>query len=169
MKMADRNLNDNMVKLVEYTIVTIERENEEILLTVPGASEPVPTMYLKVVTDDLSDGAFSLARIAEWVRKNPSTTLDEDSLQVYYNVLDRWPKQELKKDEALASIPGKLDVIAARLSGPTPMVSTNKDEAIKHINTLATRRQLNEIEDAELCGLRRKEVLTAIDERRLKL
>jgi hypothetical protein len=96
--MSDTNLNDSMVKLVEYTIVTVEREREE-LLEGPGQV---------IVTDDLTGNAFSNARIFEWTQttggKRPNgrfkgQAVPPDTLRVYFNVLDRWPKEDLKKDE----------------------------------------------------------------------
>lgn len=86
--MADTNLNDDMVKLVEYSIVTIERGSERIL---KGPSQVI-------VTDDLTGNAFSNARIADWC-DGRDRSIRTDTLRVYYNVLDRWPKEDLKKDE----------------------------------------------------------------------
>jgi hypothetical protein len=90
-QMADTNLNDEMVKLVEFTIVTIERGNERKLVG--------PEQIL--VTDDLTGNAFSNARIADWseTAKGKDADVRSNTLRVYYNVLDRWPKEDLKKDE----------------------------------------------------------------------
>ena len=108
--MADTNLHDDMVKLVEYTLVTIERGLEQRL----EGPEQI------IVTDDLTGDAFSNARVAEWFRKTGGEVEHEveyedkqgatkkkkekrkvnpDTLRVYYRVLDRWPKEDLKKDE----------------------------------------------------------------------
>ena len=91
--MADTNLNDNMVKLVEYTIVTIEREKETML---HGPQQ-------KMLTDDLTGDAFSNARIAEWINGRHEELsrkgIKPSTLRVYYNVLDRWPKEDLKRAE----------------------------------------------------------------------
>lgn len=89
--MADTNLNDDMVKLVEYTILTIQRERERLL--------EGPTQVIE--TDDLSGDAFPNARIAEWVKAHPDKAekYDSDTLRVYYSVLARWPKEDLKYDE----------------------------------------------------------------------
>jgi hypothetical protein len=89
-KMPDTNLNDDMVKLVEFTIVTIERGRERLL---EGPRQVI-------VTDDLTGNAFSNARIADWVLKeHGDRSVKTDTLRVYYNVLDRWPKEDLKADE----------------------------------------------------------------------
>lgn len=88
--MPDTNLNDDMVKLVEFTIVTIERGKERLLER--------PSQV--IVTDDLTGNAFSNARIADWVMKDRGDrTVRTDTLRVYYNVLDRWPKEDLKAIE----------------------------------------------------------------------
>ncbi len=95
--MADTHLNDDMVKLVEYTIITIEREKEQQL---EGPKQII-------VTDDLTGDAFSNARIAEWINGKHDWLDDEgikpSTLRVYYNVMDRWPKEDLKKDEKIVS------------------------------------------------------------------
>ncbi len=106
-KMADTNLNDSMVKLVEYTVVSVERGNERVLTG--------PEMQLIVVTDDLTGNAFSNARVMEL---SASPKVDAKSVRVYYNVLDRWPKEDLKKDERqvgyLAEIAANTQKIASK-------------------------------------------------------
>jgi hypothetical protein len=128
-KMADTNLNDDMVKLVEYSIVTIQREREALLEK--GGQV--------IVADDLTGDAFSNARIADWVNTSEDERLkrirdinepkgaakfksvrdiDTDALRVYYNVLERWPKEDLTKDErqiaALEELPERLGAEIAR-------------------------------------------------------
>jgi hypothetical protein len=89
--MSDTNLNDKMVKLVEYTIVSIQRGKEKVL------AQPQQV----VETDDLTGDAFSNSRIAEWVKSNPEEAkkFDLEDVRVYYNVVGRWPKRDLKYDE----------------------------------------------------------------------
>lgn len=89
--MYDTNLHDDLVKLVEFTIVSIQRDEEKILQ---------PTQQF-LETDDLTDDAFSNARVAEWVRDNTAEAkkVDLESVRVSYRVLNRWPKQDLRKDE----------------------------------------------------------------------
>lgn len=101
-EMADTNLHDDMVKLVEYTLVSIERGHETKL----EGPEQI------IVTDDLTGDAFSNARVASWFKetsgkhkykdedgKDQTRAVDSETLRVYYRVLDRWPKEDLKKDE----------------------------------------------------------------------
>ena len=89
--MPDMDLNDDMVKLVEYSIVTIQRQQERVLGD--------PERRVTIVTDNLTGNAFSNARIAELVNDKKHKRLKPDTLRVYYNVLERWPKEDLKKDE----------------------------------------------------------------------
>lgn len=99
--MADTNLNDDMVKLVQYAIVSIKRREERIVTSgVDGeALQGRPMLYLE--TDNITGDGFSNARIADWVRDHPAAAkdVDLDSLRVYYDVLDRWPRSSLKYEE----------------------------------------------------------------------
>ena len=99
--MADRNLSDDMVKLVEYSIVTIQREHERLL-----------TRGEKIVTDNMTGEAFASWMIAEYLQsRDYKEKVEKDKerwkikheekkyLRVYYNVLDRWPEQDLEYEE----------------------------------------------------------------------
>lgn len=90
-KMADTNLSDDLIKLVEYAIVSIERRNEKILED--------KTLYLE--KGNVTGDGFSNARIAKWVENNAAKAkdLDLDALRVYYSVLSRWPKKDLRYEE----------------------------------------------------------------------
>lgn len=95
--MADKNLSDDMVKLVEYTIVTIKRSDEDIIHS-----------GKKLVTDNMTGEAFASWMVSEnGPDSNPNDEDGEDQyLRVYYNVLDRWPKQDLKYEEKQLEILG---------------------------------------------------------------
>jgi hypothetical protein len=86
--MSDRSLSDDMVKLVRFTIVNIERDNETII--VPKGEE--------LVTDSLTDDAFAAWMISKHVKlPDPKGAGDEDPrkyLRVSYEVVGRWPKQD---------------------------------------------------------------------------
>lgn len=88
--MSDKNLSDDMIKLVEYSIVTIDRGEERILSG--------PHAKLKLVKRNTNGEAF-----AAWViSEDPSAATTEkqkERLRVYYNVLERWPKQDLEYEE----------------------------------------------------------------------
>ena len=98
--MADTNLSDDMVKLVEYSIVSIQREKERRLYS--GE---------QIVTENLTGEAFASWMITQYlqsegyasqVAEDASNTIrerDRKYLRVFYNVLDRWPEQSLDYEE----------------------------------------------------------------------
>ena len=88
--MADKNLSDDMIKLVEYSILTIDR-GEERLLT---GDRP----KLKLVKRNTTGEAFASWVISEEL-DDPKDGEQNEYLRVYYNVLDRWPKQDLEFEE----------------------------------------------------------------------
>lgn len=98
--MADTNLNDDMVKLVQYAIVSIKRREERILTDASNDGElGRPLLYLE--TDNITGDGFSNARIADWVRDHTEEAkhTDLESLRVYYDVVARWPRSSLKYEE----------------------------------------------------------------------
>lgn len=112
--MADTNLNDDMVKLVQYAIVSIERRDERILTGAVAGDEKLgqPMTYLE--TGNITGDGFSNARIADWVRDNPGAAkdMDLDSLRVYYDVVARWPRSSLKfQEERLDQEDEKLELL----------------------------------------------------------
>jgi hypothetical protein len=96
----DTNLSDDMVKLVRYTIVSIERDDEKVI---HHAEE--------IVTDNLSDEAFSSWMIASYLQsedyriksskdaKHRIEHGDKKYLRVCFEVLCRWPKQDRKYEK----------------------------------------------------------------------
>jgi hypothetical protein len=112
--MPDTNLNDDMLKLVRYKILFVKREYE----TAFQEKEDL-------VSDNMSGSAFTAWKIAEfmqnigeydmpykWKHRNyPSrdhiaegklTSLPEDDkkyLRVYYEVLERYPREKFKYEE----------------------------------------------------------------------
>ncbi len=94
--MADKNLDDDMVKLVEYAIVTIDRGKERILYARDGGTPKDGRLALKLVTESMTPESFSTWVVSE---ANVSNGESAEYLRVYYNVLDRWPKQDLKYEE----------------------------------------------------------------------
>lgn len=99
-KTMDTNLADDMVKLVRYTIVTIERDHERIL----HRGE-------ELVTDNMTDDAFASWMIASYLQSDDyrhKTAADprhevphgqKKYLRVFYEVLGRWPKQDRKYEK----------------------------------------------------------------------
>lgn len=89
------SLDDDMVKLVSYTIVSVRRGAERVM---PGGERTV------VVTDRLSGEAFIAWIIAKYVQEQQGTdnavpTEDEEYLRLYYVVSNRWPREPLKFPE----------------------------------------------------------------------
>jgi hypothetical protein len=115
-KMRDRNLSDDMVKLVRFTILSIQRDEEHILQS--GRGE-------KIVTDNMTEDSFSAWVISEYFQQpNHEQIADDDKkyLRVYFEVLDRWAKQDRKYEEkqldSLAGIKDALQKIASREPQP---------------------------------------------------
>jgi hypothetical protein len=107
-KMRDRNLSDDMLKLVRYKILFVMRDYE---VAFPEQEE--------LVYDNMDDTALTAWKIAEFVQSLPTTpvprrwiersyppgasggminSLPEDDkkyLRLYYEVLDRYPREKL--------------------------------------------------------------------------
>jgi hypothetical protein len=91
----DRNLNDDMVKLVRYSIVNIARDQERIL----HKGE-------QLVTDNMTDDSFASWMIASYLQspeaaRHPGEVSHEQKkyLRVFFEVLSRWAKQDRKYEE----------------------------------------------------------------------
>ncbi|MCH9651597.1 MAG: hypothetical protein K0U98_25450 [Deltaproteobacteria bacterium] len=89
--MADKNLSDDMVKLVSYSIVSIQRDREHVL-----------SSARRVVTDNMDGEGFASWMIAEYLEESGRKRFKDKELQylrVSYNVEDRWAEQDLKYEE----------------------------------------------------------------------
>lgn len=98
---ADTNLNDKDIKLVEYSIISIERRKERILDRAENEDGSLGTPLLYLETGRVTGDGFSNARIADWVKRHPEEAkrIDLGALRVYYNVVERWPEGDLKYEE----------------------------------------------------------------------
>jgi len=99
--MSTDSLNDDMVKLVAYTIVSIKRDAEKVM---PGGSDTI------VVTDRMTTEAFTTWVIAQYLKKEDYQKLSEEEqrahskyLRVDYAVSRRWPRQPLEYEERQVS------------------------------------------------------------------
>lgn len=81
--MPDINLSDDMVKLVRYSIVSIKRDEEQIL----HRDE-------EIFDDNMSDDAFATWVISKYGDSQGLGSEDRKFLRVSYEVLGRWPKQD---------------------------------------------------------------------------
>lgn len=92
--MSDTDLSNDRVKLVQYAIVSVKREREEIF-----------TFDQILVTDDMTGEAFATWVVARYIqepdrpghREIPHG--DKKYLRVYYSVLDSWPRESLHYEE----------------------------------------------------------------------
>jgi hypothetical protein len=98
----ETNLSDDMVKLVRFSIVNIERDREEIVF--PKGEE--------IVTDSMTDDAFAAWMISKHVKlPDPKGNGDEDPrkyLRVSYEVLSRWAKQDRKFEKRQLDVLGDI-------------------------------------------------------------
>jgi len=91
--MSAQDLSNDLVKLVEYSIVSIERGDEREL---PEGSGKV------VFSENMTSSSFAAWRIAEYTAGSPPRSISADAtkyLRVYYRVLDTWPRQSLRYEE----------------------------------------------------------------------
>lgn len=108
--MADTNLADDDIKLVEYTIVDTGRDHEGVVFGPAQVTE----------TRNRTGDSFSAAKIARFYEELPQINKrrvkqglpeldpDQDDLEVFYQVLERWPRQsrrfQKRKLDRLAEI-----------------------------------------------------------------
>ena len=88
--MADKDLSNDMVKLVQFSIVSIQRGREHTLET--GE---------RIVSDNMTGEAFATWMIAEFIQRDPHRVPHEAKkyLRVYYSVLDQWEREDLHYEE----------------------------------------------------------------------
>jgi hypothetical protein len=93
------SLDDDMVKLVAYTIVSIKRDAERIM---PKGSDSI------LVKENMSSETFTAWMIARYLQSEAYQQLpdreklaqeDEKYLRVHYVVSRRWPRQPLQFEE----------------------------------------------------------------------
>lgn len=101
--LAFTNLEDDTVKLVAYTIVSLKRDQERIM---EGGQESV------IVTDSMKGDAFASWILAKYLQEEVTTPdgtvvsrgalIDPDELRylrVYYVVSNRWPREPAEFEE----------------------------------------------------------------------
>lgn len=99
MAVATDSLDDELVKLVAYTIVSVKRGDERVM---PGG------MGTLIVTDSMSREAFVAWIIARYLQSKAYVALDRSEklsrddrkyLRVDYAVGRRWPREPLEFEE----------------------------------------------------------------------
>ena len=104
MTMADTNLSDDMLKLVSYSIVCIERGAEKVLLC----------QDCKIFGDNMTDCDFDSWVIADYCEHH-DVPCEKKYLRVAYTVQGRWPKPDLQYEEKqLERLEGIEDAIRKR-------------------------------------------------------
>src|SRR5262249_40050693 len=99
----DQNLGDDMVKLVEYDIISVKRDHErkvhsgKTVVTKPMTPESFAIM---VTTEYTSSDEY--ARDVELNRLHRITSEDKKFLRVPYRVVSRWPREEEEYDKEQA-------------------------------------------------------------------
>lgn len=88
--MPDKDLSNDKVKLVQYSIVSIQRGLEHTLKEAE-----------KIVSDNMTGEAFATWMIAEFIQEHPDRVRHEEKkyLRVYYSVLDQWEQEKLHYEE----------------------------------------------------------------------
>lgn len=86
--MSDVTLSEDVIKLVQYTIVTIKRGEERIL-----------QRGEKMVVDPMDDAGFDSWVIADYTASHPIPPGDQMYLRVFSEILDSWDKQPLHYEE----------------------------------------------------------------------
>lgn len=84
----DRNLSDDMVKLVRYNIVSIKRDAEKIM-----HRDEV------IFDENMTDDGFATWVISKYGDARGLSSDDRKYLRVSYEVLDRWAKQDRKYEK----------------------------------------------------------------------
>jgi hypothetical protein len=109
--MSDTNLSDDQVKLVRYTIVSVQRDRERKL-----------EEHEILVTDELTPDGFASWRIAAYFQRPDHEEIPHDEkkhLRVCYRVLCRWRRESLRHERRqLDELRGIREAIEA--SGPRP-------------------------------------------------
>ena len=113
--MADTNLNDDMAKLVEYSIVSLDRDrNDEKKLLLRDQI---------VVSENMTGDSFATWMIAKFVQDEGLNFPhgEKKHLRVFYNVLSRWPQPDLEYEETQLKV---LRGIQAAIQNLQPLVSS---------------------------------------------
>jgi hypothetical protein len=80
--MGNKDLNNNNIKLVKYTIVCIDRKHERVL----HADE-------KIVIESMNHEAFASWMIADYLQSEHISDEEKKYLRVSFDVLDSWPRE----------------------------------------------------------------------------
>jgi len=96
--MPDTNLNDDMAKLIDYSIVSIDRDRSD--------EKKFLLRDQIVVTENMTGDSFATWMIAKFIQEDGMNFPHDEKkhLRVYYNVLDRWPQPDLEYEESQLNV-----------------------------------------------------------------
>src|SRR5215831_5795101 len=86
--MGNKDLNNNNIKLVKYTIVCIARKHERVL----HADE-------RIVIDPMSPATFASWMIADYLQSEHISDEEKKYPRVSFDVLDSWPREAFAYEE----------------------------------------------------------------------
>ncbi|HZG53907.1 MAG TPA: hypothetical protein VEZ40_17515 [Pyrinomonadaceae bacterium] len=124
--MATDSLDDEMVKLVSYTIVSVKRGHERIM---PGGMDTL------VVTDSLSKEAFISWVVARYLQSQAYAALDRSEklshgdrkyLRVDYAVSRRWPREPLEFEERQIEVLEQISNALAETDDDAPVCDAQR-------------------------------------------
>jgi hypothetical protein len=104
----NKDLHDDMLKLVRFKVLFVKREYEEVLAKGD-----------ELVSDSMDSTAFTAWKIAQMQSEGRLKDIDDKDkkyLRVYYEVLDRYPRERFKYEEEQIDV---LKQIRDKLSGKT--------------------------------------------------
>jgi hypothetical protein len=112
---VNKDLHDDMLKLVRYKILLVKRRYERVLDD--GES---------LVHDNMDATAFTAWKIAEFIQnKQPDLDhQDKKYLRVYYEVLDRFPRERFKFEEEQIDVLHDIRDCLCRLGLQPPQVQS---------------------------------------------
>jgi len=115
MPLPEDSLEDHMVKLVAYTIVSLKRDHERVMPKGEGTL---------IVRDSLSGEAFTVWMISRYLQSDGYNLLtnsekiseeDKKNLRVHYTVTHRWPREPVRFQEREVHV---MEQILDRIGAP---------------------------------------------------
>jgi len=95
--MGNKDLNNNNIKLVKYTIVCIDRKHERVL-----------HVDERIVIDSMSHAAFASWMIADYLQSEHISDEEKKYLRVSFNVLGSWRREAIAYKERQIEVLGQI-------------------------------------------------------------
>ena len=104
--MQDKNLSDDMVKLVQWTVLSVKSDAEKKILSGEKVTD------INTTSEGFTVVVLSQPEVQQALEAAGLSGADAKYVRVYYSVLDRWPKvdpeYDKKKIEVLQEISDKI-------------------------------------------------------------